>query len=259
MLSYSSIGAQILRASMEVGELLYLSSLSDDFHQKQRGGVPVIFPQFADFGPLQKHGFVRDLSWLLLEDIVRNDSHTLLFGLHLQADNQPNWPHKAMLMLSIRMLTNELYISLSVQNTGNSQFAWTGGLHPYIHTADLCASQLHGLQGSAVHDRYDSTNTIQNELIVRWSGQEFERLYDTRAKLKFETPDKIIHIGMSGFDQWMVWNPGIAGAKAIRDLPDQDWKHFICIEPVCVSRPNVLKPGEVFEGGLEIVVRPSSR
>jgi glucose-6-phosphate 1-epimerase len=52
----------------------------------------------------------------------------------------------------------------------------------------------------------------------------------------------------------MVWNPGVIGAQALKDLPDKDWKHFVCIEPVRLSRPSVLQPGEVFEGSLEMVV-----
>ncbi|MCB2000494.1 MAG: D-hexose-6-phosphate mutarotase, partial [Rhodoferax sp.] len=49
------------------GEQLYLSPRSG-FGQRQaiRGGVPVVFPQFSDRGPLPRHGFVRNRAWQLL-------------------------------------------------------------------------------------------------------------------------------------------------------------------------------------------------
>ena len=39
-------------------------------------------------------------------------------------------------------------------------------------------------------------------------------------------------------------HPGKAGAQALNDLPNDDWQRFVCIEPVRVSRPCVLQPGE---------------
>ena len=67
MLSYQQLGAQVLQASTLVRDLLYVSPELGAGSQAVRGGIPVLFPQFADRGPLKKHGFARDLPWQLVE------------------------------------------------------------------------------------------------------------------------------------------------------------------------------------------------
>src|SRR5436305_1852990 len=51
------------------GERLFLSA-SSAFRPGAaiRGGVPVVFPQFSDRGPLPKHGFARTSEWELVDD-----------------------------------------------------------------------------------------------------------------------------------------------------------------------------------------------
>jgi glucose-6-phosphate 1-epimerase len=52
----------------------------------------------------------------------------------------------------------------------------------------------------------------------------------------------------------MVWNPGREGATRISDLPDEDWDKFICIEPIVLSEPKTLLPGDAFNGAMEFSV-----
>ncbi|MBS1199048.1 MAG: D-hexose-6-phosphate mutarotase, partial [Proteobacteria bacterium] len=55
-------GAQVLSwiPAMGGGERLYLSERAVfQAGQPIRGGIPVIFPQFANFGSGQRHGFAR--------------------------------------------------------------------------------------------------------------------------------------------------------------------------------------------------------
>jgi glucose-6-phosphate 1-epimerase len=258
MLSYSKLGAHVLQASINDRQLLYLSPLPNDAQHAVRGGIPVLFPQFANHGPHKKHGFARDLPWQLLEESANANGQRLVLELQIQQGDQLYWPYSVRLVLTTQLLSNALNMHLQVCNLGSTQFAWSGGLHPYIYVADLCASQLLGLQGAAVQDRYDLGRTTETEASVSLSGEEFECLYDSQAQLRLQTPSHIIQLSMTGFDQWVVWNPGVIGAQAIKDLPDQDWKHFVCIEPVRLSRPSVLQPGEVFDGSLEMVVHVHS-
>ena len=62
-------GAQVVswRAAGTGGEQLYLSPRSAYADGTAiRGGVPVVFPQFSDRGPLVRHGFARSRPWRLL-------------------------------------------------------------------------------------------------------------------------------------------------------------------------------------------------
>src|ERR1700693_2463020 len=38
-----------------------------------RGGIPVVFPQFANTGPLPQHGFARKTEWQLAENADASD------------------------------------------------------------------------------------------------------------------------------------------------------------------------------------------
>jgi glucose-6-phosphate 1-epimerase len=64
-LSYDTLGAQVLECQIQNTSLFYKSSIVHHHHTK-RGGVPILFPQFAYVGGYKKHGWVRDNEWLLL-------------------------------------------------------------------------------------------------------------------------------------------------------------------------------------------------
>ena len=234
MLSFQTWGAQVLRASSLGAELLYFSPLSCSPERPARGGIPVLFPQFADRGPLKKHGWARDLPWGLLCDELGSNQHIVELDLCIDEGTQHQWPHGALLRLQVQAFEQALCMTFQVHNTGATPFEWTGGLHPYWATSDLLATEVTGLQATP----------------LQWTGEAFEHLFDTQAPLTLKTPGHALKLSMTGFDQWMVWNPGATGAQAQSDLPNEDWQKIVCIEPVLVDRPCVLQPGAVFEGTL---------
>ena len=79
-ISSRRLGAQVIGAEIDGQKLFYLSPLSS-LTSPARGGVPVLFPQFAEYGPLVKHGFVRNLTWACIEERRSNHFHEQKFAL----------------------------------------------------------------------------------------------------------------------------------------------------------------------------------
>jgi hypothetical protein len=68
-------------------ERLFMSRLSAlDGSRAIRGGVPVIFPQFAERGPGMRHGFARVSTWRVLDSGEQDGAAFAVLGL-----NHPTW------------------------------------------------------------------------------------------------------------------------------------------------------------------------
>jgi glucose-6-phosphate 1-epimerase len=214
--------------------------------------VPVLFPQFSELGALPKHGFARGMPWTLMRDECTALARTVVYQLDLSPDQIPGWPHAARLVLRAIAEPNAFSLRLQVTNTGGSAFSWTGGLHPYFAVQDVRHCQLTGLAGLAVSDRYDLARREQDQELSGQGTQPLECLYDGCPALTLFTGTHRLTLEATGFDQWMVWNPGESGGQALPDLPAQDWSRFLCVEPVRVARPVVLGPSEWFEGTLQV-------
>jgi glucose-6-phosphate 1-epimerase len=245
-LSYDTLGAQVLECQIKNTSLFYKSSIVRHPHTK-RGGVPILFPQFASVGSYKKHGWVRDSEWLLLKDEKDKNSHLLEFSLLL--DPTVNWPHSAKLLYKVKQLKNSLHLILKIKNTGSTSFSFTGGLHPYFCVPSVLKCNVEGLKSISFTDKNKATH---NEGILKFTTSEFERLYHENKPIKLIYDNVSLELNQKGFDEWMIWNPGQTLAKSIPDLPNKDWEKFICIEPVIASRPKLLEPGAIFNGTLNI-------
>ncbi|ABE45908.1 Aldose 1-epimerase [Polaromonas sp. JS666] len=254
-LTYARAGAQILQAHLKLGTgIFYHSPIAPTGSMPARGGVPVLFPQFANRGPLPKHGLVRTALWALAEESRSEQAHGVAFELAIAPGQFADWPHAAHLVLKAEASQDSLRLSLQVTNTGNDTFTWTGGLHPYFAVDDVQACSVVGLAGLPVQDHYDANLTTEPSSPRNWGDEPFERLYGACPPLTLFTGSRWLKLTASGFEQWMVWNPGRAGGDALPDLPAGDWRRFVCVEPVCVTRPAELVPGAVFSGTLAISV-----
>ena len=111
-------------------EQLYLSPTSRyGAGQSVRGGVPVIFPQFAARGPLPRHGLVRTRAWELEEAIVRGRHAQAVLRLRADDETRRHWPHAFEAEITVSVAGRQVDIELAVTNTGETAFEFTAALH----------------------------------------------------------------------------------------------------------------------------------
>lgn len=224
-LSMMVFGGQLLQAAIQGHELFYCSPGPYQPGAARRGGVPVLFPQFALAGSLPKHGFARNQDW----QVRCLSSQAVQAELELTAGDFPAWPHAARLTLTV-IEAELLTLTLRIENTGDTSWPFTGGLHPYWLVEDVAACELQGLS------------------VTGLGAREIDEWHATTTAVTLQEGGSRLRLTQQGFEGWQVWSPG--PAHALTDMPHADWRRFLCIEPV-VMTPRWLAPGEVFVGVLQ--------
>ena len=107
-----------------------------------RGGVPIIFPQFAALGPLPKHG-PRTLAW----QFNAADAHPHC-NIHsdLFARNTGGLALRFAAIYQVKLDKDQLNMQLSVKNEDEKQFSFMAALHTYLRVADINGVSIHGLR-----------------------------------------------------------------------------------------------------------------
>jgi glucose-6-phosphate 1-epimerase len=249
-------GAQVLSWVSGGQERLYLSPQSVmDGKAAMRGGVPVCFPQFNQRGPmadrLPKHGFARNLPWQADVPVLSADSAQLSLYLRDNDRTRAWWPQAFALQLNITMHPGALRISLNVHNTDTQPLAFSGALHTYLAVSDVTRAQLQGLGGQAEWDAVANTHAIAADTLQ--FAAEFDRVYAASAQA-LRLNDQL-HIQQSAsWANTVVWNPAQALCQRLADMPEDGWRHMLCVEAAQVFEPIHLPAGERWEGWQQLTV-----
>ena len=201
-----------------------------------RGGVPVIFPQFAARGTGMRHGFARVSTWRLGDNGDGHAEFTLT-----EADLAPGvaaaWPHAFSLTLRVEVLLDELRFAMEVRNTGASAFRFSSALHSYFLVDRLANTAIDGVQDGEmlITDKYDHIYFGVTKSIVLRSGIGALRL------------------DQQGFTDAVVWNPGAADSAVLADMEGEEFQHFVCIEPALIE-PVTLDAGAAWTGRHQVNV-----
>jgi len=224
--------------------------------QAIRGGVPVIFPQFAARGPLQRHGFARTKPWQLVMAEQGEGDALAVLRLSDDAATRMFWPHAFELELSVRVAGRDLEIELACENKGEEMFSFSAALHSYLGLGALGDASVQGLAGLSYWDSVDGVERSQRtDLLLPGSpgAQDLDRIYyqvkqDLTLQELTAAGERRVSIQQQGFEDAVVWNPGAAKCAALADMPADGYQHFLCIESAQVERPVQLAPGESWVG-----------
>jgi glucose-6-phosphate 1-epimerase len=216
-------------------ERLFMSSRSAlDGKRAIRGGVPVIFPQFSTRGAGMRHGFARVSNWRVVDSGEQDGAAFATLAL-APSDLAPGlaaaWPHAFELRLRVTVRGQELGMRLDVANKGQAPFPFSAALHTYHLVEDVEAVRIDGVQAEtlAIVDKLD---------------QVFEHV---AGPVVFDDGADRLTIARQGFTDAVVWNPGAADAAALDDMDDEEYRRFVCIEPLILG-PQVLEAGGTWRG-----------
>jgi glucose-6-phosphate 1-epimerase len=230
------------------GEAFYVSERSAfERGRPLRGGVPVVFPQFGERGPLPHHGFVRTMDWR----VASGEGSRVVFALESSPQSRKLWAHEFALELAVTLGGAGLDIELYVRNSGKGSFSFNAALHTYFRVADAQAARLGGLKGTAYVDRSPPETGIEAREWVT-ARRAIDRVYlSAPHETHLEDAGRRLAIAQRGFPDTVVWNPGRDATKP--DLPPDGYRHMLCVEAAAFNAPIVLSAGNEWTGGQSIV------
>ncbi len=213
------------------------------------GGIPVCWPQFGNkmSAKLPAHGFARVMCFEVRGTRHSEDATEITLGLTPSGITRKFFPYNFDLEIGFSLSTN-LSLRMTTKNTDTEAFEFTAGFHPYFLVQDRDLATLKGVDGLSY------INAATMEALVQKSDltitTDVDHVFDlpSEPKHEFELLDpclrRKISIAGSGYATLVVWNPGTK--YSLSDCAVDDWRKFICIEPV-THWPRALKllePGE---------------
>ncbi len=218
-----------------------------------RGGVPVIFPQFGGFGPLQSHGFARGLPWDLVRTAIGGDDALVAYALRDSEATRQMWDASFLATLTARVSGQRLRVTLAVDNTGPHAFGFTAALHTYVRVRELAETTIEGLGGWRYRDHVNGdVMATQNTAVLGFPG-EVDRIYGhAPSTLIVREPERELRIEAEGFPDAVIWTPW-ESSRGIKNLQPGGYRHFICVEAAVINTPVTLIPGARWEGSQTLI------
>lgn len=230
-----------------------------------KGGIPICFPQFSNFGSLEQHGFARNRQWSVDDTPLplspSNNQSTVDLILKSTEEDLKTWPHRFELRLRVSLSANKLTLIPRVRNTDSKAFSFTFALCNYLSVSDISEVRVEGLETLDYLDNLLQKGRYTEQADATTFDGEIDRVYlSTPTKIAIIDHEKkrTYVLRKEGMPDAVVWNPWDKKAKALPDLSDEDYKTMLCVDSAAIETPVILKPSEEWKGRQELSTVSSS-
>jgi glucose-6-phosphate 1-epimerase len=165
------------------------------------------------------------------------------------------WPHAFEARLRIGMGPGRLRAALTLLNVDHAPFSFAAALHTYLRVDDIADARLEGLQGANRWDSLRDDRHVETAPALRFDA-EFDSVYAAPAKpLHLVQPGGTLEITQSAScSETVVWNPGAALGAKLPDMPEDGYRHMLCVEAARIDEQVLLLPGAQWQGWQQLRV-----
>ncbi|MDA3929019.1 MAG: D-hexose-6-phosphate mutarotase [Prolixibacteraceae bacterium] len=201
-----------------------------------RGGIPICFPWFgphASDSLMPAHGFARLLNWEVTKTETTVKGETLItLELNSSEETKKYWPYDFKMELDL-CIGSSFKVELRITNTGEKEFSYTSAIHTYFNVSEISNVQIEGLKGATYYSGFGNELLTQESNLIEISKEENRRYVNTESDIILHDSafNRKIKTSKKGSKVSVVWNPWSETAKAFKDMPDDGYQTFVCIEP----------------------------
>ncbi|KAK7406719.1 hypothetical protein VNO78_08349 [Psophocarpus tetragonolobus] len=189
------------------------------------GGVPHCFPQFGP-GPIQQHGFARNMDWTVVDSENSEGNPVVTLELKDAPYSRAMWDFSFHALFKVTLNAKSLSTELTVKNTDKKAFSFSTALHTYFHASASNAS-VKGLKGcKTLNKDPDPKNPVEGKEerdVVTFPGFVDCVYLDASSELQLDNGlGDIISIKNTNWSDAVLWNPYLQMEACYKD--------FVCVE-----------------------------
>lgn len=189
------------------------------------GGIPHCFPQFGP-GPIQQHGFGRNMIWSHTDSEDKEGDVAITLELKDDSYSRSMWDFSFHALYKVILQSNSLSTILTITNTDKKPFSFTTALHTYF-SASVSGASVKGLKGcKTLNKDPDPSNPLEGKEereLVTFPGFVDCVYLNAPDTLQLDNGlGDLVTIKSKNWSDAVLWNPHLQMEACYKD--------FVCVE-----------------------------